>query len=117
MRLNRARYLLDLSIGDAPSNFANIASAVKILAGDFNSTANEQPVKEINYFWNPVVKNGVDLRTGPLSILLWTLTIFLRLKGRSGTLRDLMFLMKRGFNWAAASDHLPLIAELELGEQ
>ena len=95
VRLNQARYLLDLSIGDAPSDFANIASAVKILAGDFNSTANEQPVKKSIISGIRSLKTTSIFEPGPLSILLWTLTIFLRLKGRSGTLRDLMFLMKK----------------------
>ena len=118
VRLNQARYLLDLSIGDAPSNFANIASAVKILAGDFNSTANEQPVKEINYFWNPVVKNGVDLRTWPAINPALDLDHIFTFKGQKWNVKGLNVPdEKEGFNWAAASDHLPLIAELELQEQ
>lgn len=61
MRTEQARYLLDLSIGDAASDFKDIASSIKILAGDFNSTREEQPVKEIGYFFNEVSKQGTDM--------------------------------------------------------
>ncbi|TOM55545.1 endonuclease, partial [Vibrio parahaemolyticus] len=37
----------------------------KILAGDFNSTANEQPIQEIRYMWQPVEKKGTDYRSWP----------------------------------------------------
>ncbi len=63
MRTEQARYLLDINLGDAASDFQNIASSIKILAGDFNSTWDEQPLKEIRYFFNEVMKEGVDTRS------------------------------------------------------
>lgn len=65
MRTEQARYLLDISIGDATSDFPDIASSIKILAGDFNSTRDEQPLKEIRYFFNEVTKEGIDTRSWP----------------------------------------------------
>lgn len=61
-RTDQARYLLDISFGDATSDFQDIASSIKILAGDFNSTRDEQSLKEIRYFFNEVTKEGVDTR-------------------------------------------------------
>lgn len=56
MRTEQARYLLDLSISDAASDFKDISSSIKSLAGDFNSTGEEQPLKEIGYFFYPALK-------------------------------------------------------------
>ncbi|MFD1803789.1 endonuclease/exonuclease/phosphatase family protein [Mixta tenebrionis] len=118
VRINQARYLLDLSIGDAPSDFTNIASAIKILAGDFNSTAEEQPIKEINYFWNPVIKNGADTRTWPAVNPALDLDHIFTFKGQKWKVKNLTVpSVTNDFNWAAASDHLPVVAELELQEQ
>ncbi|MBC3215588.1 endonuclease/exonuclease/phosphatase family protein [Serratia fonticola] len=118
VRLGQARYILDLSIGDAPSDFANIATSVKILAGDFNSTQNEQPIKEIKYFWDPVVKPDVDFRTWPAINPALDIDHIFTFKGQKWNIKNIEIPHNSNkFQWAAASDHLPVIAELELTEQ
>ncbi|GAB1440851.1 hypothetical protein MASR2M36_36360 [Providencia sp.] len=63
--LGEVRHILDASTGDTDTGFDNIAASIKILAGDFNSTANEQPIQEVRYMWEPVSKKGVDYRSWP----------------------------------------------------
>lgn len=118
VRLMQARYLLDLSIGDAPSDFKDIASAIKILAGDFNSTRDEQPLREIRYFFNPVEKQGSDYRTWPAVNPAIDLDHIFTFKGQKWNVKTLEIPQDSArFTWSAASDHLPVIAELELAEQ
>lgn len=118
VRLMQARYLLDLSIGDASSEFSDIASAIKILAGDFNSTKEEQPVKEIGYFFNAVERPGSDYRTWPAVNPAIDLDHIFTFKGQKWNVKKLAIPRDDAtFKWSAASDHLPVIAELELTEQ
>lgn len=117
-RLQQVRHILDISIGDAPSDFKDIASAVKILAGDFNSTHDEQPVKEITYFWNPVVKANTDARSWPAINPAIDIDHIFTFRGQQWNIKTLEIPHdSRTFSWSSASDHLPVIAELELTEQ
>lgn len=118
VRLMQARHLLDLSIGDAASNFKDIASSVKILAGDFNSTRDEQPLREIRYFFNAVEKQGTDYRTWPAVNPAIDLDHIFTFKGQKWNVKQLTIPHdSANFTWSAASDHLPVIADLELIEQ
>jgi len=118
IRTEQARYLLDLSIGDAASDFKDIASAIKILAGDFNSTREEQPVKEIGYFFNEVAKSGTDTRSWPAVNPAIDIDHIFTFKGQKWDVKKLDIPHNTPeFNWSTASDHLPVIAELELTEQ
>ncbi|WP_417638141.1 endonuclease/exonuclease/phosphatase family protein [Klebsiella aerogenes] len=118
MRTEQARYLLDLSIGDAASDFKDIASSIKILAGDFNSTREEQPVKEIGYFFNEVSKQGTDTRSWPAVNPAIDIDHIFTFKGQKWDVKKLEIPHNSPeFNWSAASDHLPVIAELQLTEQ
>ncbi|MEG2955094.1 MAG: endonuclease/exonuclease/phosphatase family protein [Hafnia sp.] len=117
IRTEQARYLLDLSIGDAASDFKDIASAIKVLAGDFNSTREEQPVNEIGCFFNEVSKQGTDTRSWPaVNPAIDTDHIF-TFKGQKWNVKKIEIPKNSPeFSWSAASDHLPVIAELELTE-
>lgn len=118
VRLMQARYLLDLSIGDASSDFKDIASSIKILAGDFNSTRDEQPLREIRYFFNPVEKQGTDYRTWPAVNPAIDLDHIFTFKGQKWNVKKIEIPQdSASFTWSAASDHLPVIADLELTEQ
>jgi endonuclease/exonuclease/phosphatase family metal-dependent hydrolase len=118
VRTEQARYLLDLSIGDAPSDFQDIASAIKILVGDFNSTREEQPLKEIGYFFNEVSKPGTDTRSWPAVNPAIDIDHIFTFKGQKWDTKKLEIPHNSPeFNWSAASDHLPIIAEIELTEQ
>lgn len=118
IRTEQARYLLDLSIGDATSDFKDIASAIKILAGDFNSTREEQPVKEIGYFFNEVSKPGIDTRSWPAVNPAIDIDHIFTFKGQKWNVKKVEIPHSfPSFNWSAASDHLPVIAEIELTEQ
>lgn len=118
VRIGQVRHILDVSIGDAPSEFSDIATSVKVLAGDFNSTAGEQPITEISYFWNPVKKAGADERTWPATNPALDIDHIFTFKGQKWNVKKLSVPQNSAsFIWSAASDHLPVIAELELLEQ
>lgn len=118
VRLMQARHLLDVSIGDAPSDFKDIASSIKILAGDFNSTRDEQPLREIRYFFNAVEKQGTDYRTWPAVNPAIDLDHIFTFRGQKWKVKNLEIPHDSArFTWSAASDHLPVIADLELLEQ
>lgn len=118
VRLMQVRHILDVSIGDAPSDFGDIASAVKILAGDFNSTSEEQPIKEIQYFWNLVREKKADYRSWPAINPAIDIDHIFTFKGQEWQIGkfDIPHDSER-FKWSKASDHLPIIAELILTEQ
>ncbi|WP_435930197.1 endonuclease/exonuclease/phosphatase family protein [Dryocola sp. BD613] len=118
VRLAQVRHILDVGIGDAPSDFKDIASSVKILAGDFNSTSDEQPVKELGFFWNLVNKDGTDLRSWPAINPAIDIDHIFTFKGQKWNVNKLVIPHDdKSFTWSAASDHLPVIADLELTEQ
>lgn len=118
IRIEQARYLLDLSIGDAASDFKDIASAIKVLAGDFNSTREEQPVKEIGYFFNEVSKQGTDTRSWPAVNPAIDIDHIFTFKGQKWNVKKFEIPKNSSeFSWSSASDHLPVVAELELAEQ
>ncbi|APR33462.1 MULTISPECIES: endonuclease/exonuclease/phosphatase family protein [Citrobacter] len=118
MRTEQARYLLDISIGDATTDFPDIASSIKILAGDFNSTRDEQPLKEIRYFFNEVTKEGIDTRSWPAVNPAIDIDHIFTFKGQKWNVKNLQIPHNSSeFTWSTASDHLPVIAELELSEQ
>lgn len=118
LRVEQARYLLDISIGDAKTEFKDIASSVKILAGDFNSTRDEQPLKEIGYFFNPVEKKGTDYRTWPAVNPALDIDHIFTFKGQKWDVKKIDIPHNSAkFTWSSASDHLPFIADLQLTEQ
>ncbi len=118
VRIGQVRHILDVSIGDAPSDFKNIASSIKVLAGDFNSTMNEQPIQEISYFWNPIQKEDTDYRTWPAVNPAIDIDHIFVFKGQKWNVKSMTVPSdSSAFKWSTASDHLPIIAELELQEQ
>ncbi len=118
VRIGQVRHILDASIGDTETGFDNIAASIKILAGDFNSTANEQPTQEIRYLWNPVEKKGVDYRTWPAVNPAIDIDHIFTFKGQVWDVKNMKIPTDSPeFQWSSVSDHLPVIAELELQEQ
>lgn len=118
IRTQQARYLLDLSIGDAASDFKDIASSIKILAGDLNSTRDEQPIQEIRYFFDEVRKDGTDTRSWPAVNPAIDIDHIFTFKGQKWDVKKLEIPHNSPeFIWSAASDHLPVIVDLELSEQ
>lgn len=118
VRIGQVRHILDASIGDTSTDFDNIAASIKILAGDFNSTANELPTQEINYLWNPVLKKGVDYRTWPAVNPAIDIDHIFTFKGQVWDVKNMQIPTdSKDFQWSGVSDHLPVIVELELQEQ
>ncbi|MEX0423500.1 endonuclease/exonuclease/phosphatase family protein [Providencia rettgeri] len=118
IRIGQVRHILDASIGDTDTGFDNIAASIKILAGDFNSTANEQPIQEIRYMWNPVELKGVDYRSWPAVNPAIDIDHIFTFKGQVWDVKKMEIPMdSKEFRWSSVSDHLPIIAELELQEQ
>ncbi|BBU95540.1 MULTISPECIES: endonuclease/exonuclease/phosphatase family protein [Providencia] len=118
IRIGQVRHILDASIGDTDTGFDNIAASIKILAGDFNSTANEQPIQEIRYMWNPVEFKGVDYRSWPAVNPAIDIDHIFTFKGQVWDVKKMEIPTdSKEFQWSSVSDHLPIIAELELQEQ
>lgn len=118
IRIGQVRHILDASIGDTDTGFDNIAASIKILAGDFNSTANEQPIQEIRYMWNPVELKGVDYRSWPAVNPAIDIDHIFTFKGQVWDVKKMEIPTdSKEFQWSNVSDHLPIIAELELQEQ
>lgn len=118
IRIGQVRHILDASIGDTDTGFDNIAASIKILAGDFNSTANEQPIQEIRYMWNPVQKQGADYRSWPAVNPAIDIDHIFTFKGQVWDVKNMQIPTDgKEFQWSSVSDHLPIIAELELQEQ
>ncbi|HGN1705230.1 TPA: endonuclease/exonuclease/phosphatase family protein [Providencia rettgeri] len=118
IRIGQVRHILDASIGDTDTGFDNIAASIKILAGDFNSTANEQPIQEIRYMFEPVMKNGVDYRSWPAVNPAIDIDHIFTFKGQVWDVKNMQIPTdNKEFQWSSVSDHLPIIAELELQEQ
>ncbi|EUC97241.1 endonuclease/exonuclease/phosphatase family protein [Providencia alcalifaciens] len=118
IRIGQVRHILDATIGDTETGFDNIAASIKILAGDFNSTAKEQPIEEISYFWNPVEKKGVNYRTWPAVNPAIDIDHIFTYKGQVWDVKNMTIPTdSKDFQWSKVSDHLPVIAELELQEQ
>lgn len=118
IRIGQVRHILDATIGDTETGFDNIAASIKILAGDFNSTAKEQPIQEISYFWDPVEKKGVNYRTWPAVNPAIDIDHIFTYKGQVWDVKTMTIPTdSKDFQWSKISDHLPVIAELELQEQ
>ncbi|MEX6213579.1 endonuclease/exonuclease/phosphatase family protein [Providencia hangzhouensis] len=118
IRIGQVRHILDASIGDTDTGFDNIAASIKILAGDYNSTANEQPIQEIRYMWNPVEYKGVDYRSWPAVNPAIDIDHIFTFKGQVWDVKKMEIPTdSKEFQWSSVSDHLPIIAELELQEQ
>ncbi|MTB67925.1 endonuclease [Providencia sp. wls1943] len=118
IRIDQVRHILDATIGDTETGFDNIAASIKILAGDFNSTAKEQPIQEISYFWDPVEKKGVNYRTWPAVNPAIDIDHIFTYKGQEWDVKTMTIPTdSKDFQWSKVSDHLPVIAELELQEQ
>ncbi|MGG4607355.1 endonuclease/exonuclease/phosphatase family protein [Providencia sp. Me31A] len=118
IRIGQVRHILDASIGDTDTGFDNIAASIKILAGDFNSTANEQPIQEIRYLFEPVTKKGVDYRSWPAVNPAIDIDHIFTFKGQVWEVKDMQIPTdNKEFQWSSVSDHLPIIANLELQEQ
>ncbi|ENG4183333.1 endonuclease/exonuclease/phosphatase family protein [Providencia rettgeri] len=118
VRIGQVRHILDASIGDTDTGFDNIAASIKILAGDFNSTANEQPIQEIRYMWQPVEKKGTDYRSWPAVNPAIDIDHIFTFKGQVWNVNEMQIPTdSEEFQWSSVSDHLPVIAELELQEQ
>ncbi|WP_323085912.1 endonuclease/exonuclease/phosphatase family protein [Providencia alcalifaciens] len=118
IRIGQVRHILDATIGDTETGFDNIAASIKILAGDFNSTAKEQPIQEISYFWDPVEKKGVNYRTWPAVNPAIDIDHIFTYKGQVWDVKTMIIPTdSKDFQWSKVSDHLPVIAELELQEQ
>lgn len=78
----------------------------------------EQPLKEVGYFFNPVAKQGTDYRTWPAVNPAIDIDHIFTFKGQKWNVKNIEVPHNSpAFNWSSASDHLPLIAELELTEQ
>lgn len=118
IRLMQVRRIMDLAIGDAPSDFPDIASAVKILAGDFNSTAREQPMQELKAMWNIVDDDLEDHRSWPAINPALDLDHILTWRGQKWHAKSISVMNNSvSYKWSAVSDHLPVVAELKLLEQ
>lgn len=118
IRVAQVRHIMGVSIGDIPSDFKDIASSIQILAGDFNTTKDELPLKEVRYLFNPVEKKGTDYRTWPAVNPAIDIDHIFTFKGQKWDVKKIEIPHNSpAFTWSTASDHLPFIADMTLTEQ
>lgn len=123
VRMSQARFINSIIFDDLDldDEFPNLATGIMLLAGDFNSVKSDRVVKELQKYWNLVYQDNVDTRTWPA--------------GNPGLDLDHIFTSRNqvwrigkitipnngeewnGIKWPLVSDHIPVIATLELVEQ
>lgn len=118
VRIQQARSIMDVSVGNVASNFENMPSAIKILAGDFNATDNDQSINELNKYFTLVENKNSDYRTWPAVNPAIDIDHILTYKGQKWeVIKSYVPTDSYKFKWSSVSDHLPNIAEIKLIEQ
>ena len=121
IRLQQIREIENVTIGNTDSSFNNIASSIKLLAGDFNDTYNGPAIRELERYWNPLVVEGADMRTWPAANPALDLDHLFAFRGQQWKIEELTVPNKKAewkaVNWPVASDHIPVIVKMKLLEQ
>ncbi|KFD23073.1 endonuclease/exonuclease/phosphatase family protein [Yokenella regensburgei] len=121
LRQQQIREINSISIGSTDSDVSEIASRIKILAGDFNDVEGSVVLNELQRYWNPVLVQGKDMRTWPAANPALDLDHLFTFKGQRWAVESLTVPNQspewNNINWPATSDHVPVVAELKLTEQ
>lgn len=111
----------DLAVANiALKNIDDFTNKVKILAGDFNDTYNSNNIAELERYWDPVVANEPHkMRTWPASNPMADLDHIFTSRGQRWLVRNVSVpsASEHKIDWAATSDHRPVVAELQLIER
>jgi endonuclease/exonuclease/phosphatase family metal-dependent hydrolase len=120
LRQQQIRKINSISIGSTDSDFSEIASRIKILAGDFNDVEGSVVLNELQRHWVPVQVKGLDMRTWPAVNPALDLDHIFTFRGQRWVTESLTVPNQpRGWNiinWPSISDHVPVVAELRLIE-
>lgn len=120
LRQQQIRKINSISIGSTDSDFGEIASRIKILAGDFNDVENSSVLNELQRYWTPVLLKDKDMRTWPAANPALDLDHLFTFRGQHWKVETLTIPNQitewNSINWPATSDHVPVVAELKLTE-
>lgn len=121
LRLQQIREIENITIGNTDSSFNEIASSIKILAGDFNDVMTSTSLAELQRYWNPLKSDNLDIRTWPAANPALDLDHIFVYRGQRWAVENMEIPNKQAewkqVNWPATSDHVPVIAKIKLLEQ
>lgn len=121
LRMQQIREIANITIGNTDSLFAEIASQIKILAGDFNDVIGSAPLAELQRYWHLVEDKTNDIRTWPAINPAIDLDHILTYRGQRWEVEKMVTPNQQAtwqqINWPAVSDHVPVMASLRLLEQ
>ncbi len=111
----------DLAVANISlKNIEDFTNKVKILAGDFNDTYNSDNIAELKRYWDPVVAaEPHKMRTWPASNPMADLDHIFTSRGQRWNIRNVSVptATEHKIDWAATSDHRPVVAEMQLIER
>lgn len=115
MRLN------ELLLGIVPyTKFDDFITKIKILGGNFMSSAESPLMQELNPYWNHLsLEDRSAMRNYPLINPLADVDHFYTSRAQVWNVKKFEVLkgIDRGVHWDRCTDHAPLVAELQLIEQ
>ncbi|MGL5335039.1 MAG: endonuclease/exonuclease/phosphatase family protein [Enterovibrio sp.] len=94
---------------------------IKILMGDFNDTPETTSLKEVTKYWNSITPLNRDHRTWPANNPEIGVDYIFTSNAQRWNVKNVTIPSQSGMyaeiNWPAVSDHLPVLATLQLIEQ
>lgn len=121
VRIKQIREINNVTIASIKTDFPSIESRIKILAGDFNEVDGTPVMSELYRYWNSVLDKEADNRTWPAINPAIAIDHILTYKGQKWAVEEVIIPNKNknwnGINWAAVSDHVPVVAKIRLLEQ
>lgn len=94
---------------------------IKLLFGDMNDTPQTASIQELTKYWNPVMPLTADHRTWPANNPEIGVDYIFTSNAQRWKVKDMVIPAKTGkwadVNWPTVSDHLPVLATLQLTEQ
>ncbi|HBT4804041.1 TPA: endonuclease [Klebsiella quasipneumoniae subsp. similipneumoniae] len=122
VRVSQMEYLNAFTTDDADVKdiFPNLLTGIMIAVGDFNDVDNSNSINKLRLFWNEVSVSGKDMRSWPAANPSLALDKIFTSRGQVWQVKD-MFVPNQPndwttFNWPLVSDHIPVMATLELHE-
>ncbi|GKX54471.1 hypothetical protein SOASR030_05830 [Leminorella grimontii] len=121
LRQQQIREIQNIVSGSTDSSFSEIASRIKILAGDFNDVSGSAVINELQNQWTPVLQKDKDMRSWPAANPAFDLDHIFTFRGQRWSVESLVVPNQKaqwqGVDWPATSDHVPVVAKLKLMEQ
>ncbi|MGG2299724.1 endonuclease/exonuclease/phosphatase family protein [Aeromonas veronii] len=94
---------------------------IKVLMGDFNDTPETTSIKEVTKYWNSITPLNREHRTWPANNPEIGVDYIFTSNAQRWNIKNVTIPAKTGvyagINWPTVSDHLPIMATLQLTEQ